>query len=352
MGQTRRYALLVITALAVLVCSSAFFASAKPAPQASGYHLLKKVALGGEGGWDYLSADSASHRLFISRGTHIMVVDAEGKVVGDIPNLKGTHGAALVPEFNLGFSSNGQSNSVTMFDLKTLATIRDVSLPAAQGPDGYLYEPATKRVFVFNGRSHDATGLDAKTGAIAGTVPLGGKPEAATSDGAGHIFVNVEDKGQILVFDPKTLEVVNTWPLPGCEEPAGMAIDVAHKRLFSGCHSQQTMVVDYTNGKVVATIPIGKGVDANSFDPGTGLAFASCGDGTITVAHEDSPDKYTVVQTISTQNGARTMAVDTGNHNVYTVTADFGPPPAPTAENPRPRPSIVPNTFVLLIYGR
>lgn len=352
MHRTRRYWLAVVAALAVVACSSAFLALAKPAPQASGYHLLKKVALGGEGGWDYLTADSATHRLFISRGTHILVVDAEGKVLGDVTGLKGTHGAALAPEFNRGFSSNGQSNSITIFDLKTLATIQEVNLPAAQGPDGYLYDATSKRVFVFNARSQDATGVDAKTGVIAGTVPLGGKPETAQTDGAGHIFVNVEDKGQIVEFDSKSLAVMNTWPLAGCEEPTGMAIDLAHKRLFTGCHSQQMMVVDYTNGKVVASVPIGKNVDANAFDPGTGLAFASCGDGTITVAHEDTPDKYTVVQTISTQNGARTMALDTGNHNVYTVSADFGPPPAPTAENPRPRPSIIPNTFVLLIYGR
>jgi YVTN family beta-propeller protein len=337
--------------LMILACGAAFLGLARAKPQASSYHLLKKITLGGEGGWDYITADSETHRVFLSRGTHIMVVDADGKVVGDIPNLKGTHGAALAPEFGRGFSSNGGSNSVTIFDLKTLATIREVPLPDAQGPDGYLYDAASKRVFVFNARSHDTTAIDAKTGEVAGTVPLGGKPETAQADGAGHIFVNVEDKGQVLEFDSKTLKELHTWSLPGCDEPAGMGIDIAHKRLFVGCHSKQMMAVDYTNGKVVASVPIGTGVDANAFDPGTGLAFASCGDGTITVAHEDSPDKLTVVQTISTQTGARTMAVDTKNHNIYTVTADFGPPPAPTAENPRPRPSIVPNTFTLLIYS-
>jgi DNA-binding beta-propeller fold protein YncE len=335
-----------------LVCFAAILTfAAAAAPQGSNYHLLKKVTLGGEGGWDYLTADPATHRVYLSRGTHIMVVDADGKVVGDIPNLKGTHGAEVVTEFGRGFSSNGGSNSVTIFDLKTLAIISEVNLPAAQGPDGFMYDPLSKRVFVFNARSHDATALDAKTGAIAGTVPLGGKPEAAQTDGLGHVWVNIEDTAQMVEFDSKELKVLNTFPLPNCEEPTGMSIDRAHKRLFIGCHSKQMLVASY-DGKIVASVPIGEGVDASNFDPATGLAFASCGDGTITVAHEDSPDKYTVVDTIATQRGARTMTLDTANHNIYTVTSEFGPAPAPTPENPRPRPSQVPNTFTLLIYGK
>jgi DNA-binding beta-propeller fold protein YncE len=335
-----------------LVCAVALTTlAASPAPQGSGYHLLKKLTLGGEGAWDYLSADPGSHRLFISRGTHIMVVDADGAVVGDIPNLQGTHGAQIVPEFGRGFSSNGRSNSVTIFDLKTLAPINEVKLPAADGPDGFLYDPASKNVFVFNGRSHDATAVNAKTGEVGGTVPLGGKPEAAAADGAGHVWVNIEDKAQLLEFDSKEYKVLNTWPLATCEEPTGMAIDTAHKRLFIGCHSKVMLVTDYA-GKVVASVPIGQGVDAASFDPATAFVFASCGDGTITVAHEDSPDKYTVVENISTQRGARTMTLDTANHRIFTVTSDFGPPPAATADNPNPRPSQVPGTFTLLIYGR
>jgi DNA-binding beta-propeller fold protein YncE len=335
-----------------LVCAAAIVTfAAVPAPQGSGYHLLKKVTLGGEGGWDYLSADPATHRVFISRGTHIMVVDADGNVVGDIPNVVGTHGAVIVNEFGRGFSSNGRSNSVTIFDLKTLATISEVKLPGADGPDGFLYDPASKRVFVFNARSHDGTGIDAKTGEVAGTVPLGGKPEAAQTDEAGHIWVNVEDTAQLVEFDSKTLKVISTSPLPNCEEPTGMAVDLAHKRLFIGCHSKQMLVTDYA-GKVVGSVPIGQGVDAGNFDPATGFAFASCGDGTITVAHADSPDKYSVVETISTQRGARTMTLDTANHRIYTVTADFNPPPAPTAENPNPRPVPISSTFTLLIYGR
>jgi DNA-binding beta-propeller fold protein YncE len=338
-------------AVLFLICGAALAALSAARPQGPGYHLLKKVTLGGEGGWDYLTADPGTHRVFVSRGTHIMVVDPDGKVLGDIPNLQGTHGAAIAAEFGRGFSSNGRSNSVTIFDLKTLATITEVKLPAADGPDGYLYDPRSKRVFTFNARSKDATAVDAKTGEVLGSVPLGGKPEAAQTDGAGHVWVNVEDKAELLEFDSNQLKALNTWPLPNCEEPTGMAIDLDHKRLFIGCHSQQLLVTDYT-GKVVGSVPIGQGVDASAFDPGTGLAFASCGDGTITVVHEDSPDKYTVVETISTQRGARTMALDTANHNIYTVTSEFGPAPAPTADNPRPRPVPIPSTFTLLIYGR
>ncbi len=335
-----------------VICAAAFVTvAAAPAPQGSGYHLVKKLTLGGEGAWDYLSADPVSHRVYLSRGSHIMVVDADGTVVGDVPNLMGTHGAQIVPEIGRGFSSNGRSNSVTIFDLKTLAVINEVKLPAADGPDGFMYDPASKNVFVFNARSHDATAVNAKTGEVAGTVPLGGKPEAAQADGKGHVWVNIEDKAQLVEFDSKEFKVLNTWPLATCEEPTGMAIDTEHKRLFIGCHSKVMLVADY-DGKVVASVPIGQGVDAANYDPATGFAFISCGDGTITVAHEDSPDKFTVAETISTQRGARTMTLDTGNHRIYTVTSDFGPAPAATAENPNPRPVQVPGTFTLLIYGR
>ena len=230
---------------------------AKAAPQTaggSGYQLAKKVTLGGMGGWDYLNADPVSHRVFISRGNHVMVVDADGNVVGDIPNLMGTHGAAIADEFNHGFTSNGGSNSVTMFDLKTLAVLNDIKLPDAVGPDGYVYDPASKRVFTFNGRSNNATAVDAKTGdVVAGAVALGGKPEAAQPDGAGHIFVNIEDKDQLLEFDSGTLKVMNTWPLAPCTQPSGMASDVAHKRLFIGCHNNLMAIVDFSSGKVIAT---------------------------------------------------------------------------------------------------
>jgi DNA-binding beta-propeller fold protein YncE len=354
MRETRWQVAAVRAAILIFACSIAVVNHAIAAPQASGgsgYHLAKKVALGGEGRWDYLLADQATQRVFISRSTHTMVVDPDGKVLGDIPNTPGVHGIALAPEFNRGFTSNGGANTVTIFDLATLKVIGEVNV-TGQNPDSILYDSASKRVFTFNGRSGDTTAIDAKTGEVAGSMPLGGKPETAQGDGAGHIYVNLEDKSQIVEFDSKALKVLNTWPIAPCDGPSGLAFDVAHNRLFAGCGNKMMAVVDSTNGKVVATLPIGQGVDANGFDPGTGFAFASCGDGTLTVAHEDSPDKYTVVDTIQTQRGARTMTVDTKTHTVYTVTAEFGPPPAATPDNPRPRPTMVPNSFTLLVFTR
>ena len=344
----------VCAGILLLTCSAKFVKRTIAAPQASGgsgYHLAKKIVLGGEGRWDYLLADPATQRVFISRSTHTMVVDPDGRVLGDIPNTQGVHGIALAPEFNRGFTSNGGANTVTIFDLATLKTIGEVKV-TGQNPDSILYDAASKHVFTFNSRSGDTTAIDAKTGEVVGSMPLGGKPETAQADGTGNIYVNLEDKSQIVEFDSKALEVLNTWPIASCEEPSGLAFDVTHNRLFAGCGNNVMAVVDATNGKVVATLPIGQGVDANGFDPETGFAFASCGDGTLTIAHEDSPDKYTVVDTIQTQRGARTMTVDTETHTVYTVTAEFGPPPAATADNPRPRPTLMPNSFTLLVFTR
>jgi YVTN family beta-propeller protein len=348
--------LLMLTGAAILFVAAnierAARAAGSPAPQASGYHVVKKYPVGGEGGWDYLIADPATHRLFISRGSHTMVVDAaSGQVVGDIPDTKGVHGIAFAPEFNRGFTSNGQANTVTIFDLKTLATIG--SAATGQNPDAIIYDPASKRVFTFNGRSSDSTAIDAATGAVAGTIPLGGQPEFATSDGRGHVYVNIEDKSEVVAIDSKSLAVLNHWPLTGCDGPSGMAIDAAHRRSFSGCSNKVMAVLDLDSGKVVATLPIGRGVDANGFDPGTGLAFSSNGqDANLTVVHEDTPDKFTVVDNVPTQTGARTMTVDTNTHLVYVVTAEFNPAPEPTKENPRPRRTMVPNSFTILVVGK
>jgi DNA-binding beta-propeller fold protein YncE len=343
--------------LAAIVClgAAASFSAAASSPQTtpppSGYRLAKRLNLGGEGGWDYLTFDSRRRRVFVSRGTHTLVVDADGKKVGDIPNTQGVHGIALAPEFNRGFTSNGRANTVTIFELNSLKTIREIDVKG-QNPDAILYDPASRRVFTFNGRSHDATAIDAKTGEIAGNIPLDGKPEFAQTDGAGHVFVNIEDKSEISEIDPHGLKVVNTWPLAPCQEPSGLAFDVAHKRLFAGCNNRMMAVVDSGSGKVVTTIPIGDGVDANAYDPGTGFVFASCGEGTLTVAHQDSPDKYTVVENAPTQKGARTMTLDPKTHTVYLVTAGFGPPPAATPDDPNPRPAILPDSFTLLILTR
>lgn len=350
--------IVICAALLAFACGASLTGFATPAPQASGYHQAGKVVLGGDGGWDYLTADPDTHRVFISRGTHVMVVDSTGKILGDIPNTSGVHGIAIATEFNRGYTSNGRGGSVTAFDLKTLATISEIKIPG-QGPDAITYDPASKRVFTMNGGSQDATAIDAKTGEVAGTVPLGGRPETASPDGEGHVFVNLENKNSILEFDSKTLKVLNTWPIAPCDGPSGQAIDTTHKRLIVGC-DKMMVFVDYAAGKVAGTVPIGDGVDANGFDPGLGYAFASTGsgDGAITVAKADANGNYSVVENIKTMPRARTMAVDTSNHNLYTVTAEFGPPPAPAPGAPPAqggrggRAPMVPGTFTLLIYSR
>lgn len=324
------------------------------APQStgsSGYHLVKKVKLGGTGGWDYLEVDPATHRLFISRGTHVIVVDPDqGKIIGDIPDTKGVHGIAPANEFNKGYTTNGGTSDSTMFDLTSLKVLGNTKTD--KDSDAVIYDPFSKRVFAFNGDANTASAIDAASGKLVSTFPLGGGPEFGASDGKGKVFVNLEDKSSLVKFDAKTLKIENTWPLAPCESPSGLAIDAANEILVVGCHNKLMAFVDGNTGKVLGTVPIGQGVDANRFDPVTGYAFASCGDGTLTIAHEDSPTKFSVVEMIQTQRGARTMALDYATHAVYLVTAEFGPAPAATKDNPRPRPAILPDTFTLLIYGK
>ncbi|HYB62749.1 MAG TPA: YncE family protein [Methylomirabilota bacterium] len=269
-----------------------------------------------------------------------------GQLAGHIPDTQGVHGIALAPEFGRGFTSNGRTATVTIFDLKTLAKIGEAKTDP--GPDAILYDPASKRVFTMNGRSGTATAIDAASGNIVGSVTLGGKIEFAVSDGAGHVYANLEDKSQLAEFDSQKLVVMNTWPVAPCESPSGLAIDREHDRLFLGCENKMMAIVDGQTGRVITTVPIGSGVDANRFDPGTQLAFSSNGEGTLTVVHEDSPDSFTVIGNVPTQPRARTMEVDLTNHHVYVVTADFGPAPAPTADMPRPRPTILPDSFVVI----
>jgi YVTN family beta-propeller protein len=346
----RQLFICLIASLAVVVLVAVSPGSRAAAP--AGYHVVKSYKLGGEGGWDYVFLDSAARRVYLSRGTHVMVVDADsGAIVGDIPDTAGVHGVAIAPDLVKGFTSNGRDASVTVFDTKSLKTISKIKV--GQNPDAILFDPSSGRVFTFNGRSKDATAIDAKSETVAGTVPLGGQPETAVADERGHVFVNIEDKSEIVELDARKLTVLNRWPLAPCEEPSGLAFDRKHRRLFAGCSNKLMAVVNADTGKVVTTLPIGAGVDANGFDPETGLAFASNGaDGTLTVVHEDSPDKFTVVENATTQRGARTMAVDTKTHRIYLVSAEFGPPPAPTAERPRPRPSIVPGSFTLLVMDK
>jgi DNA-binding beta-propeller fold protein YncE len=316
-----------------------------------GYHVIKTYKLGGEGGWDYLNLDSSSRRLYISRATHVIVLDADsGKPVGDIPDTPGVHGIALAPELGRGFVSNGREGTVTIFDIQTLKLISKVKV--GDNPDAILYDPATKRVFTFNGKSQDSTAIDAAKGTVLGTIKLEGKPEFAVSDNKGQIFVNIEDKSQLDAIDPNKLEVKSRWPLAPCQEPSGLSMDRKNRRLFAGCDNKMMAVVDADNGKVIATPAIGDGVDATAFDEGTGLAFASCGEGVLTVVREESPSKFSVAENVKTQEGARTLALDDKTHQVFVVTAKFGPPPPPTPENPHPRHTILPDTFVILVIGK
>ncbi|MBF0505871.1 MAG: YncE family protein [Nitrospirae bacterium] len=316
-----------------------------------GYHVIKKLQLGGEGGWDYLTVDSAARRLYISRSTHVMVVDIDtDKVAGDIADTQGVHGIAIAPELNRGFTSNGRANTATIFDLKTLKVLGQVKTGA--NPDAILYDPASKRVFTFNGRSKDATVFEAASGKVAGTIALGGKPEFAAADGRGKVYVNVEDTGEVVEIDSRNLSLTKRYSLKPCEEPTGMGLDAEHHRTYSGCHNKVMAVLDTDTGKVIATVPIGEGVDGNGFDPETGLAFSANGDGTLTVVRESSPGKFEVVENVTTQRGSRTMAIDIKTHNIYLPAAEFSPQTASTPEGSRPRPAMIKDSFSVLVVGK
>lgn len=321
-------------------------ASSHASPQP--YDIAVRMPVGGEGGWDYLLFDAATHRLFVTRGSHVQVVDtARDSVIGDIPNTPGVHGVALVPEVGHGFTSNGRDSTVTVFDLKTLATLASVKL-SARGPDAIVYEPVSKRVFTFNGGSDNATAIDAATNEIAGNVALGGRPEFAVADGKGRMFVNLEDSSAVVCFDAKSLALLSRWPLAPGEEPTGLAIDREHRRLFAACGNKKLVVLDANTGRKVADLPIGDRVDGVAFDPALHLVLSTNGEGTLSVIREDSADRYTKLADVPTQRGARTVALDETTHRVYTCTAQYGETPPPTAEQPHPRPKQVPGSFVIL----
>lgn len=319
---------------------------------AGSYKLMKSIPVGGEGGWDYLYADSPNRRLYVSHATEVDVVDLNTEaVVGKIPGTNGVHGIAIADDLQRGFVSDGRDNQVTVFDIKTLSVTSTVK--TGQNPDGILYDPYSKRVFTFNGRSNDLTAIDATNGSVAGTVSLGGKPEFPATDGNGNVYVNIEDRSEIIQFNPKTLEIKHHWPIgPQCDSPSGLAIDTKTRRLFPVCENKVMAIVDADSGKVITTVPTGGGTDAAAFDPATRLAFASNGqDGTLTVIKEESPDKFTQLENVKTQRGARTMALDTQTHKIYLSDAEMGPAPAPTTENPRPRPKMVAGSFKLLVVA-
>ena len=332
------------TIVAWMACA-AFALHAQDGP----YKLVCEIKIGGEGGWDYLSVDSAAKRLYISHATKAVVVDlSKNAVIGEIGDTPGIHGAIAVPPDKV-FTSNGRGNNASIVDAKTLQTLSKVETEG--NPDFILYEPKQKEVYTMNGRGSSASVIGAATGKVVATIPLGGKPEAAVADvAAGRVYVNIEDKNSISVIDVAKHTVVANWPIAPGEEATGLAIDLKNHRLFIGASNKLMLMMDSTTGKIVGQVPIGPGVDSTWFDPETGNAFSACSDGTTTIAHEDSPGKLTVVQVLKTGPGARTMALDPATHRIYLPTAEFNPPPAGAAPG-RGRPSMVANTMKILIFG-
>lgn len=332
--------------LALGFCVWALPLSAAPSPGASGYKVIKSVPVGGEGGWDYVYVDSGARRVYISRGTHTVVMDADTyAVVGDIPDTQGVHGIAIAGDLGRGFTSNGRSNDVTIFDLKTLKPIGNVKTDA--NPDAIVYDPVSKRVFTFNGRGKNTTAINAADGTVAGTLALGGKPEFAAADGKGSIFVNNEDTSEIIEINAQKITETHRWPLAPCKSPSGLAMDTKNRRLYSVCDDKVSVVVNADTGKVVATPEIGNGPDAAAFDPELNDFFASCGEGVLTVVHQDSPDKYTVVENVPTKRSARTMGLDLKTHNIFLPAADFDAP----AQGER-RGKMKPDSFVIVVVGK
>ena len=316
------------------------------APGASGYKVIKTVPISGEGGWDYIYVDSDARRVYVSHATQVVVLDADSyEVVGSIPDTQGVHGIAIASDLGRGFTSNGRSNDVTIFDLKTLKTIGTVKTDA--NPDAIVYDSVSKRVFTFNGRGKNTTAINASDGTVAGTLALGGKPEFAVADGNGSIFVNNEDSSELIQIDSQKIAETHRWPLAPCKSPSGLAMDRKNRRLFAVCDEKVMAVVNADTGKVVATPTIGEGVDASAFEPATQLVFASNGEGTLTVVHEDSPDKFTVLENVPTKRSARTMGLDLKTHNIFLPAADFDPP-APGER----RGKMKPGSFVLLVVGK
>lgn len=318
-------------------------------PGPSGYHVVKSIPIGGDGGWDYCIVDSEARRVYVSHATHVVVLDADtDAIVGDIPDTQGVHGIALARDLGRGFVSDGRANTVTIFDLKTLKTIASVGT-GGQNPDAIFYDTASKRVFAFNGRSGNVTAINGVDGSVAAMFPVGGKPEFAVGAGDGHVFVNIEDKSELAEIDAQKLTVMHRWPLAPCKEPSGLAMDAKTRRLFAVCDNNVMAVVDANTGKVIATPKIGDDPDAAGFDPETHLAFSSNGgSGTLTVVREDSPEKFTVVEDVPTKKYARTMAIDFKTHNIFLPVADFE---AVTPPGQR-RPPMKANSFGVLLVGK
>ena len=341
----------VIRVVSLVAVAAFTVASGVMASAAGPYSVVDKWVIGGTGGWDYLLADPSMHVLYLTHGTRVEVVDTTtGKAVGAITDLKGTHGIALDAEGKYGYISDGQANALVVFDRKTYAKVN--SIATGTNPDGIVYEPVTKTVWTFNGRSGDTSVIDTATMKVVATIKLPGKPEFPAADGKGTVFVNIEDKNSIAKLDAKTLKQTGEWPLTGCESPSGLAIDREHRRLFSVCDGKKMAVSDADAGKVIKLADIGEGPDAAGFDAKNQVAFSSNGqDGTLTVVNTKG-DSFDVIQTVETQKSGRTMAFDSGTGRVYIVAAEMGARPAATPENPRPRAQMVPGSFSVIVVGR
>ena len=348
-----KFSKLQYTVMSGLVLLLGCFALA--APKAVGYHLLKKVPLGGGGGgreyFDYINVDAPTRRIYLSHGTEVIVLDADSNAeIGRISDMKGNHGIALVKDVGRGFISDGGNNRVVVFDLKTLKSVGEIK--TGDNPDCIIYDPASKHVFTFNGGTKDSTVIDPKTQTVVATVPMGGRPEYAVADGKGMIYDNIQDKNEVVALDTRALTIKAHWPIAPATTAAAMGMDLKHRRLFIGGRNKTLAIMNADNGKVIQTFPVGDGVDTNVFEPSTQLIFSSTREGTIQIFHEDSPDSFSEVETIKTEYGAKTMGLDPKTHNLFTDTMEFGPPPPPTAEQPNPAPVPVSGTFHLLIYAR
>jgi hypothetical protein len=329
-----------ILAVLIVIASAPAFAHAQ-------YRISNTFPVGGDGSWDYVVPDPPNHRLFIGRQNRVMIVDeTDGKLLGEVADIHGAHGTAIAPRSGHGFATSGNDSSIVMFDLKTFKVLGRVH--AAEDADAIIYDAASDRVFSLNGDAHSSTVVDPNTGKLVTNIPLGGKPEYGASAGDGKVYANLTDTSEVVEIDAKTATVSRRWSTEPCKQPVSMAIDTAHHRLFSGCRSGVMAVSDYQGGKVVATVPIGQGVDGAGYDAASGDAFASNADGTLTVIHQDTPDKYHVAETVQTPPRSRNMGLDPTNHRVYVVSAKFGEAPA----GGRGRPPVLPGTFSLLVIER
>jgi YVTN family beta-propeller protein len=342
--------ILCLTPVAVAICICVIVAAPAAAQSTPTYSVVRSMVIGGDGGWDYVYADSAARRLYVARATRFMVVDLDsGKVVGEIPDTPGAHGVALVPDQGIGFTTNGRENTSSVFDLKTLKVSEKIK--TGEGPDAIVYDSASGHVFIMDGHGKAASVIDPKTRKVVATIPLSGKPEAPVADGKGRVYVNIEDKSLIAVIDSSTNEVIAEWPMAGCEEPSGLDMDRQEGHIFAACGNKQMAIVDAKTGKLIATVPTGDGSDGLAFDPGAKLAVTSNGEGNMSFVGERG-GKYALVENVPTKKGARTITFDASTGQMLTVTADLGPAPKPSPENPRGRPQPLPNSFVVIAVGK